>query len=199
MRVVRNVALGLLGITLIALTILALRPGAPGTPVWVTQTTVDYGQPLETGQLTLISVPEEAIPPQAFTADTLPTDAVADRFLAERTIVTEFDLQGNPLTRTLQTGQTLLDLSLTAMSAGSLTTGDTVDIWGQVTDCGDALCAPENLASGCRVLRVTTVEGSTWAGEERTVLSVAIPSENTGKVLLAEHNDSLQIVLRGAG
>lgn len=196
-RVARTALVSLAALVFVLLAILALRPSPDGGPVWVTTAGVEYGRELTEQNVELMVLPERATSEAALPAEASPVGSVADRQLPARTVLTESDLQGTEETRQLSGDETLLDVVLPAHAAGIFQAGEVVDLWGQVEDCGDGLCPPEQLAKNCRIVRTRKSEGAAWAGEESVALSVALPERATGPVLLAQHNGSLQAVLRG--
>lgn len=197
-RVAKTSLLAATAIVGVTLAILALRPAPEGVPVWVTTTPVAFGALIEPDGLELVLVPQQAIPTDAFTADAGPALTVADRYLPAGTTLSESDVRGSERTRLLQSGETLLEMPIPAGSSVSLQIGETIDLWGQVTECGDTLCAPERVAAGARVLQVTQGDTGAWGGDTVTLVALAVPSSATGLILQAETNQTLQYALRGA-
>ncbi len=196
---VAGVALGAaIAVAAVTLAILALRPAPEGIPVWVTTAQVPFGAVIEDNQLSLVVVPNQAVPANAFGADSKPDRLVADRLLPAGTTLGEDDVRGSERTRMLQSGETLLEIPVPTGSTLSLQTGESVDLWGQAEDCGDKLCAPERVAESARVLQVTETDSPAWGGEPETLVALAAPSESTAAILRAESNGTLQYALRAA-
>ncbi len=189
-------AIGTVATLAVLLAVLALRPAAEGVPVWVVTAQVEFGTALDDSTLSVVVVPEAAVPTGAFDADSSPGGAVADRFIPAGTVLAQTDVRGSERSRLLRPGETLLELPVAAEHSAGLQTGEIVDLWGQIKECTDGLCPPERLAAAVRVLQVQQAQASAWSGGEIALVAVAIPTPVTGNVLLAQNNETLQFALR---
>lgn len=192
----RTAFVGIAVTVVLVLTILAIRGDSETVTAWVNERDISEGQTVADASPTPVALPPGAIPASALTD---PGDVSQARFalpLEAGTVLTERQLLGSPLSRSLGSDEVVITLPIPPSPARTLQVGDSIDLWGTSPDCVEVTCAPSLLAEAARIVDITQYDGADWGETEHTGITVILNRQHVGAALGAVSQDTLHCVLR---
>lgn len=178
--------------------VLAFSPSIPTVEVTVSTRPFSSGDSLTAADFTVVRIPVEAAPQDAFTREEPLPHTWEGTPIASGTILTESNVLGSAAQRKLTSDEARISIILDSTHMPSIEVGDRVDLWGLPVNCGEDSCPATLISSKVRIASITVRDGSQWDSAQPCQLDLIVNPTDQGKILGHAGTGTLSLSLRSS-